>query len=219
MANGWKSLVQVDLPLAGQRGRLAAVARRRRWGAALLLVGWLHLAAFSFCYYLTIVQDCHEPAAYLAVWVGELLAAGAIFRACGGPRPAELPPAPLELLVRRVWAAYFLLAFDLGSLNTLRGHRLFEFFPAIAPLASFAFLVMAAVVDGRFSAAALVLFVSGLLMAAHLLHAYLIFAVAWWLVLQGIGLALLPRRARGGGTGADGGPPRASPRRAGAALP
>src|SRR5690348_1954641 len=96
MATGWKSLLEVDLPLADQRDRLADVARRRNWGAALLLVGWLHLAAFSFCYYLTIARDCHEPAAYLAVWVGELLGAAAIFRACGGPRPADLPAGPLE---------------------------------------------------------------------------------------------------------------------------
>jgi hypothetical protein len=31
-------------------------------------------------------------------------------------------------------------------------------------------------------------------MAAFLLHAYLIFAVAWWAVLNGIGLCLLAAR-------------------------
>jgi hypothetical protein len=76
-------------------------------------------------------------------------------------------------------------------MNTLRGHHLFEFFPAIASLASFAFLVMTAVVSWRFIGAVLVMFTAGLLMAAHLLHAYLIFALAWWLVLNCIGLDLL----------------------------
>jgi hypothetical protein len=195
MRNRWETLFQVDLATGDQKHQLADLARRRRWGPSLVLVGWLHLLAFSLCYYLTIVRAYHEAPGYLAVWVGELLGAWAIFRLCGGPRLAEEPAQPLERLVRRVWIAYFLLAFNLGSLNTLRGHRLFELFPAIAPLASFAFLMMTVLVDGRFFAAVLVLFAAGLLMAANLLHAYLIFALAWWLVLNGIGLALWrPRR-------------------------
>jgi hypothetical protein len=169
---------------------LVRLARQRRWGLSLALVGWLHLAAFGVCYYLTIVRDYHEPAGYMAVWVGELLGMGLTFRVCGGPRLAELPPQPLERLVFRVWVSYFLLAFNLSTLNTLRGHRMFEFFPAIASLASFAFLVMTFVVSRRFFAAVLVMFGSGLLMAAYLLHAYLVFALAWWVVLNGIALRL-----------------------------
>src|SRR5207249_12034006 len=90
----------------------------------------------------------------------------------------------------RVWIAYFVLAFNLCSMNTLRGHKLFELFPAMASLASFAFLVMTFAVSRKFFAAVLVMFASGLLMSAYLLHAYLIFALAWWLVLNGIGLRL-----------------------------
>jgi hypothetical protein len=81
--------------------------------------------------------------------------------------------------------------FNLGTLNTLRGHRMFEFFPATGTLASFAFLVMTFAVSRRFFAAVVVMFTSGLLMAAYLLHADLVFALAWWLVLEGIGLRLL----------------------------
>jgi predicted membrane protein len=117
-----------------------------------------------------------------------------IFRVCG-PRPADAAP-PLARFVVRVWAAYFVLAFNLGTMNSLRGHALFELFPAMASLASFAFLVMTFAVSRRFFGAVLVMFASGLLMAATLLHAYLIFALAWWLVLNGIGLELLARRAR-----------------------
>jgi hypothetical protein len=189
-------LLPADLPMAEQRARLAHLAAERNWGLALALVGWLHLLAFGLCHYLTAV-DFHVPPVYVAIWVAELCGVWLLFHACGGPRPAAPPPLPLELLIRRVWTAYFVLAFDLGSLNTLRGHAMFEFFPAIAPLASFALLMMTALVDRRFLAAAVVMFGSGLLMAAHLPHAYLIFAVAWWLVLQGIGGALwLDRRGR-----------------------
>ena len=88
----------------------------------------------------------------------------------------------------RVWISYFLLAFNLGTMNTLRGSAMFELFPAMASLASFAFLVMTFAVNRWFFAAVLVMFASGLLMAANLLHSYLIFGLAWWLVLEGIGL-------------------------------
>jgi hypothetical protein len=93
-----------------------------------------------------------------------------------------------------VWTAYFILVFNLGSLNTLRGHVMFEFFPAAATLASFAFLVMTFVVSRRFFGAVLVMFATGLLMAAYLLHAFLFFAVSWWLVLNAVGLTVLRGR-------------------------
>ena len=71
---------------------------------------------------------------------------------------------------------------------------MFELFPAMASLASFAFLMMTFAVHRRFFAAVLVMFPAGLLMAAFLLHAYLIFGLAWWLVLNGVGLTLLRGR-------------------------
>jgi hypothetical protein len=179
----------LELPSVDQRRQLGLLAARRNWGWSLLLVGWLHLAAFCLCYYLTII-GYHASPGYLAIWVGELMAMRLIFRLCGGPRIAQ-PALPLELFIRRVWIAYFLLAFNLGSMNTLRGHALFEFFPATASFASFAFIMMSLVLSWRFFAAVVVMFASGLLMAANLLHAYLIFALAWWLVLNGIGVSLI----------------------------
>jgi hypothetical protein len=182
-------MTYLELSAPEQIEQLARRARERHWGLSLLLVGWLHLLSFGLCWYLTFFRSYHDSAGYLAVWLGELLSMGLIFRLCGGPRSMEAPP-PLERFVVRVWISYFLLAFNLGSMNTLRGHALFEFFPAMASLASFAFLVMTFAVDRRFFAAVLVMFAAGLLMAWRLLHAYLIFALAWWLVLDGIGVLL-----------------------------
>ena len=184
-----------ELATPAQRDALVRLARERRWGLSLLLVGWLHLLAFALCYYLTVALNYHEPAGYFAVWVGELCGMGLIFRLCGGPRSAS-PAPPLARLIVRVWIAYFVLAFNLCAMNGLRGHRMFELFPALASLASFAFLMMTFAVSRRFFGAVLVTFPAGLLMAAHLRHAYLIFALAWWLVLNGLGLTLLaPRRS------------------------
>ena len=188
-----------ELSTPAQRDQLARLAQERRWGRSLSLVGWLHLLAFSLCYYMTISLHYHESAGYLAVWVGELLGVWLVFRLSGGPGSSAVSP-PLFRFIARVWVAYFLLAFNLGSMNTLRGNALFELFPAMASLASFAFLVMTFAVSRRFFAAVLVMFAAGLLMAANLLHAYLIFAVAWWAVLQGIGWTLLrARRPRSAG--------------------
>jgi hypothetical protein len=180
-----------ELATPAQVRDLATLARRRRWGLSLVLIGWLHLLAFSLCYYLTIVWAYHEPAGYLSIWASELLGVGLIFRLCGGRRPADDPPLPGERFVVRVWVSYFLLAFNLCTMNALRGHTMFEFFPAMGSLASFAFLAMTFAVSRRFFPAVLVMFASGLLMASSLLHAYLVFALAWWLVLNGIGLRLL----------------------------
>jgi hypothetical protein len=187
------SSIWEELSTTAQIDQLERLARQRRWGLSLLLVGWLHLLAFSLCYYLTVARGYHEAAGYLAIWVGELCGVGLIFRLCGGPPSAERPPA-LSRFIGRVWFAYFVLAFNLGSMNTLRGHPMFELFPAMASLASFGFLVMTFAVNRRFFAAVVVMFAAGLLMAAYLLHAYLIFGLAWWLVLNGIGLGLLRRR-------------------------
>jgi hypothetical protein len=187
------STMPLELPTAEQHRELRRIAHERNWGLAFVLVGWLHLLAFSSCYYLTIVQDYHGSLGYLLIWVGELFAVWLIFRMCGGARRASQAAPDLERLIRRVWLAYFLLAFNLGSLNTLRGHHFFEFFPAMASLATFGLIMMTVVVDRRFFAAVVIMFCGGLLMATLLMHAYLIFAVAWWLVLNGIGVTLLRR--------------------------
>lgn len=192
--NDWTRLLEVDLAGPGKRQLLLSRARQRNWGLALLLTGWLHLGAFALCYYLTIVQHYHDAPGYLSIWIGELGAVWLIFRCCGD-QPTFEPPL-LEVFLRRVWIGYFVLAFNLGTLNTLRGHVLFELFPAIASLASFAFLIMSLAVSGRFFAAVLIMFASGLLMAANLAHAYIIFAFAWWLVLNVSGAVLWLDRRR-----------------------
>jgi hypothetical protein len=180
--SAWQELCE-----PAQAEQLAEVARRRRWGRSLALVGWLHLAAFSLSWWMAVGLHYYEATGYLAVWLGELASIGVIFRLSGGLRSLrDEPMSPLEKFVWRVWGSYFLLAFNLCSLNTLRGHQMFEFFPAMASLASFGFLVMTYTVHRRFFIAVLVMFAAGLLEAAFFLHEFLIFAIAWCIVLNGI---------------------------------
>ena len=54
-----------ELSTPAQLTRLRELARERNWGLSFVLVGWLHLIAFSLCYYLTVSLDYHESAGYL----------------------------------------------------------------------------------------------------------------------------------------------------------
>lgn len=203
-----------ELATDRQREELFNLALERRWPLSLMLTGWLHLFAFGLCYYLTIVANYHEAAGYMTIWISELLGMGLIFRLIGGPRLPEQTSQPLERLIIRVWISYFLLAFNLGSMNTLRGHAMFEFFPAMASLGSFAFLVLTFTVHRGFFAAVVVLFASGLLEAAFLWHAFGIFAIAWWLILNGLALRLwyLAGKSLSGHSGQSGQPIPVGPR-------
>lgn len=184
------NFLQLDIVAAAERRQFTHLAIERNWGTCFILVGWLHLVAFCYCQHLDFI-DYHVPALFLSVWIAELLGTWMIFRMVAGPRAA--PAGLLERFVRRVWIAYFILAFNLGSMHTLRGLTPFEVFPAMASLASFSFIMMTVVVNWRFIAAVIVMFATGLLMAAYFDYAYWIFAAGWCLVLNGIGVALLIR--------------------------
>jgi hypothetical protein len=186
-ASIWQELASPE-----QVEQLELFARERNWDLALILVGGLHLLAFGLCHYLT-VAGYHAAPGYLVTWVMELLGVLLVVRLCEGRR-ASRPWPVLAVFVARVWVSYLLLAFNLCTMNGLRGNHLFELLPAMASLASFGFLVLTFTVSRRFFLAVLVMFASGLLMAAFLMHAYLVFALGWWLVLNGMGLFLRARR-------------------------
>lgn len=165
-------------------------------GWALIGVGWLHLLAFGLCWWLTVGVGYHGAAGYLSIWAGEVLGTLLLLRSAG-----TWPTDERGRFVARVWLAYLVLGMNLCSMNGLRGYEMFELFPAMASLASFGFLMMTFAVDGRFFGAVLAMFAAGLLMAAWHLHAYLVFAFAWWAVLNGIGWTL--RREAVGATRGD----------------
>ena len=83
MTNMWEEIATPE-----QVHQLLWLARRRRWGLSLLLIGWLHLLAFSICYYMTIVSNYNEAPGYLAVWGAELVRHGliSVFAAAAGRR-------------------------------------------------------------------------------------------------------------------------------------
>ena len=204
MRQPWKDMIPVEWVAARQKeqmlGQLEATAAARNWALALAVVGWLHLGVFVSCHYLSSVRDYHYPPVFAALWAAELMGVAAAFRLCGGRRGPKPAIQPIERLVRRIWGAYFVLAVSVTMLNGTAGHTHFVLLPAIASLASFAFIMMTVLVTWRFFGAVLVMFASGLLMAAHPHYAYVIFGVAWWFVLERIAMMLWQnrRRQRGG---------------------
>src|SRR5262245_44475588 len=94
-----------ELSTASQRDQLAQLARRQNWGLALVLAGWLHLAAFLVCYWMTVGLDYHGAPGYLAVWASEFAGVVAIGWLCGVW--ARTRAAPLATFIMRVWIAYF----------------------------------------------------------------------------------------------------------------
>jgi hypothetical protein len=72
----------------------------------------------------------------------------------------------------------------------------FVFLPVLATLSSFAFLTLASFLSRRFALAALVMFVSGSLIARFPAYGFLIYGSAWLVVLQALGVVFFLKRRR-----------------------
>jgi hypothetical protein len=189
---GWKKPLLADL---------AYVARRDRWGQSLIVIGWIHLAAFLSCQALYSSGDRKEwpPLVIWGTEFGMVLLALKWISGAGWFRST-----PLAALIVRVWATFLILSFNLASLNSLSGWDYDWFKPPLATLSSFGFMCMAYLLGARFFLLAVVMYFTGLLMLHHPSHAYLIYGLSWWGVLQTIGLILEWKRLKSPAGGAVG---------------
>ena len=73
-----------------------------------MLIGWLHLLAFSICYYLTIACNYNEAAGYLAVWGARNCCGVALIFPILRRSAVNEPSLPLARFVVRIWISYFL---------------------------------------------------------------------------------------------------------------
>jgi hypothetical protein len=96
----------------------------------------------------------------------------------------------------RVGTAFLFLSCNVAVLNVIAGLPVFTFLPVLATLSSFAVLVLAALLSRRLMAGALVLFISGILIAYFPAYGFLIYGAGWLLVLQTIGVVLYRKRRR-----------------------
>jgi hypothetical protein len=172
---------------------LDRVAAQGRWGFALMLIGWIHLAAFLVCEAMH-VSGILTNSYYAVTWILELVSVVLVIRIVAGR--GWYRATPLAGILVRVWVTFLILSFNLTSLNTLTGLEHTWFKAPLATLSTFGFAATAYLVNPRFFIPAVQMYFTGLLMALSPSHAYVIYGVAWWLALQVIGVVLERRRHR-----------------------
>ena len=171
-----------------------AAARENYWLFCTLL-GWEHLATCGASYYLVEVARVQAPHrwVYVLLWFVQTVIALTTFRLVRGRSGDE--DSPLQGLVGRVWVVFLLLCVNVAMLNAALGLPVFTLLPVLATLSSFAFLMLAALVSRRFAAAALVMWVTGMLMARFPAYGFLLYGSGWLVILQGLGV-IFRRRQR-----------------------
>ena len=127
----WKSELVADLE---------RVALRDRWGLALMILGWVHLAIFLTCQILFTIGDRHHTH-YVGLWGLEFFTQPRGDPPRGGP--GRVRSTPLGGMIVRVWATFLILSFNVASLNSLTGFSIDWFKPVWATLSSFGFATTA----------------------------------------------------------------------------
>lgn len=177
---------------------LEQLALQRRWGRALMVVGWVHLGIFLACQVLD-SKAVENPWPYLGLWALELFLVLAVMRRLAGRGWAY--SNPLMKVITRMGATFLILSFNLASLNTLMGRDLSNWFkPAWCTLSTFCFAMLAWLVNLWYLVPAVQMYFTSLLMLVMPGWTYLIYGLSWCLALQGVGLVLERRRLLGART-------------------
>jgi hypothetical protein len=181
-AHGWKYYLIAEL---------RDVGLRRRWGPAVMAVGWVHLLFFLVCQ--TVYNTgMRAPWASILLWSTEIGAVLLATRLTAGK--GWLQASPSIGLIARVWITFLILSFNVASLNTLTGFGVDWFKPVWCTLASFGFATMAWLFGLRYLIPAFQMYFTGLLMVRFPQWNYLIHGVSWCAALQVIGYDLARRR-------------------------
>jgi hypothetical protein len=179
---------------AAMLSQLEETAARENHGVIYTLLGWEHLAACAATNYLIEMTHLEHPLCwpFLLPWLAWIAAALLTVRLVRG-REAQ-GRSPLGVHLFRTWMIFFILCGNVVALNLATGLPLLVFLPVLAMLSTFVLLLLTALVSRRFLPAALLMIVTGLATARIPEYGFLIYGVAWLLILQGLGLALLRRR-------------------------
>jgi hypothetical protein len=171
---------------------LYSVALRDRWGLALVLIGWVHMADFLVCQYLYGRGD-RAVSHFLPLWGLDLVVGTLILRRfLAGPACGPIPS--LFLLVARIWITFLILAFSTASLNSLIGFQTDWFKAMWATLSTFGFATMAWIFHLKFLIPAVQMSLTALVIARFPGYAYGIYGISWCLALNTVGIALERRR-------------------------
>ena len=178
---------------ADQVALTLAFAFHKRWGLALMAMGWAHLGFFLL---LQVVynQGHRQPLLYISIWAFELGANLWLLRRISGPGWAR--STALMSLLARIWGTFLLLSFTLVSLNQLMTFSMEWYRSAWTTLSTFGFAMTAYLTSPWLFIPAVQMYFTGLLMALYPKIGFAAYGLSWWAALQGVGLVLEYKRAR-----------------------
>ena len=104
--------------------------------------------------------------------------------------------SPLAGVLVRVWITFLIIAFNVVTLNGMTGLGFRWYFLVWAGLSTFGFATTAWLCGAWFLVPAVVMYFAGLAMSQCIQWSFLIYGVAWWAILQGMGLWLRRDRLR-----------------------
>src|SRR5262249_24902202 len=152
------------------------VSLRGRWGLALMIVGWVHLADF-LAGQAIYKEDVRGDLRHLALWVLEVVAVVAGVRRLAGKGGWRDSPAASRMVV--VWGRFLILTFNSATYNTLTGWGVDWFKASWATLSTFGFATLAWLIDLRFLFLAVQMYFTGLLLIRFPHQSYVIYGVSW----------------------------------------
>jgi hypothetical protein len=149
-------------------------------------------------HYLVEVRHLQMLWPHLALWVGQIVVALGATTLAGATWKTD--HLPLLAHVNRLSTVFILLCWNVAALNVILGLPVFVLLPALATLSSFALLVLSMILSVRLIVAALVMFVTGSLMAWFPQIGFLLYGAGWLLVLQTLGVRFFRKRRQWIGT-------------------
>jgi hypothetical protein len=158
------------------------------------ILGWTNLLACIVSHYFVVVLQLQEYWPYVALWAGQVaLALLGITLAGASWKNDHLP---LVGHINRISTFFVLMCWNVSALNVLLGLPVFVLLPALATLSSFALLMLSTIASRRLILGALVMLVTGSLMALFPGVGFLIYGAGWLLVLQTLGIIFFGKRRR-----------------------
>jgi len=174
-------------------------AARESFWLTYTLLGWTNLLACAVSHYLVAVLNVQDYVPYLALWIVQIgLALGATSLVGSSWKTDHLP---LLAQINRIGTIFVLLCWNVAALNVILGLPVFTLLPVLATLSSFTLLVLSMIASPRLLLAALVMFVTGSLMALFPEIGFLLYGLGWLVVLQTLGVIFFRKRCRGPHTG------------------
>ena len=186
IAPDWKAVLSAEIDQAIVRGG-------GRWSRALMVVAWIHLAAFVICHNLHSPRQDGDPR-HILVWFIELVTVFVAMRIFAGKGWFWSPQA--IHFIGRLWLTLLILSFSLSTLNATIGWQTLWFKAAWGTLSSFFFATLAWLITPRFLILAVQMYVTALLMARFMEWNNLIYGASWWLALMEVAWMVRRRERR-----------------------